>query len=147
MTESIASLPASVSEKPWIDIVRAQRPERLPVVLTIEEVGEVIGEVAAPAKLVVQLRSGWGLRLLEALRLRVKDVDLSRGLCTICSCNSAVTALVHEEDLMCGWGEVSLPDAIARKIPSAARDGRWQWVFPATRRCTVRTWLNARAIR
>lgn len=38
--------------------------------------------------------------------------------------------LVHEEDLMCGWGEVWLPDAISRKIPSAARDGRWQWVFP-----------------
>jgi integrase len=50
------------------DIVRAQRPERLPVVLTIEEVREVIGEVAAPAKLVVQLLYGSGLRLLEALR-------------------------------------------------------------------------------
>ncbi len=140
---------------PWIDdIVRAQRPERLPVVLTIEEVRQVIAEVAPPAKLVVQLLYGSGMRLLEALMLRVKDADFSRGQLTVrdpkwkrdrmTMLPSAVTAelheqivharLIHEEDLACGWGQTWLPDAIARKIPSAARDWRWQWIFPATRR-------------
>ena len=69
---------------PWLDdIVRAQRPERLPVVLTVDEVREVIGHLAAPARLVVQLLYGSGLRLLEALTLRVKDVDFARGQLTV----------------------------------------------------------------
>ncbi len=134
--------------------VDAQRPERLPVVLTIEEVRTVIARITPPATLIVQLLYGSGLRLLEALMLRVKDVDFSRGQLTVrdpkwkrdrtTMLPSVVTAdlheqivharLVHEEDLACGWGETWLPDAIARKIPPAARDWRWQWVFPATRR-------------
>src|SRR5688572_1008080 len=69
---------------PWLDdVVRAQRPERLPVVLTIDEVRQVIDQLAPPAKLVVQLLYGSGLRLLEALTLRVKDVDFARGQLTI----------------------------------------------------------------
>ena len=140
---------------PWIDdIVRAQRPERLPVVLTIDEVRQVIGETPPPAKLVLQLLYGSGLRLLEALTLRVKDVDFGRGQLTIrdpkwkhdrtTMLPSSVTAdlheqlvharLLHQEDLACGWGEIWLPDAIARKFPSAAHEWLWQWVFPATRR-------------
>ncbi len=140
---------------PWIDeIVRAQRPDRLPVVLTIEEVRQVLAEVAPPARLVVKLLYGSGLRLLEALTLRVKDVDFARGQLAVrdpkwkhdrtTMLPNAVTAelheqivharLVHQEDLACGWGEVWLPEAIARKIPTAALDHRWQWVFPATRR-------------
>ena len=140
---------------PWIDdIVRAQRPERLPVVLTIDEVRQVMTEVEPPARLVVQLLYGSGLRLLEALMLRIKDVDFERGQLTVrdpkwkhdrmTMLPSVMTAamheqivharLLHEEDLACGWGETWLPDAIARKIPSAARDWRWQWIFPATRR-------------
>jgi integron integrase len=140
---------------PWIDdIVRAQRPQRLPVVLTIDEVRQVIAETTAPVKLVVQLLYGSGLRLLEALSLRVKDVDFARGQVTVrdpkwkhdrtTMLPSSVTAdlheqlvharLLHQEDLASGWGEIWLPDAIARKFPSAAREWRWQWVFPATRR-------------
>lgn len=140
---------------PWIDdIVRAQRPERLPVVLTIDEVRQVIAGTAAPAKLVVQFLYGSALRLLEALTLRVKDVDFARGQLTVrdpkwkhdrtTMLPGTVTAELHEqlvharllrqEDLACGWGEVWLPDALARKFPSAAREWRWQWVFPATRR-------------
>lgn len=140
---------------PWIDdIVRAQRPERLPVVLTVDEVRQVIAGTTAPSRLVVQLLYGSGLRLLEALTLRVKDVDFTRGQLTVrdpkwkhdraTMLPGAVTAelheqlvharLLHQEDLACGWGEVWLPDAIARKFPSAAREWRWQWVFPATRR-------------
>lgn len=65
---------------PWMDdIVRAQRPDRLPVVLTIDEVRRVIAEVATPVKLVLQLLYGSGLPLLGALCLRVKDVDFARG--------------------------------------------------------------------
>ena len=140
---------------PWLDdIVRAQRPERLPVVLTVDEVRQVIGVLAAPARLVVQLLYGSGLRLLEALALRIKDVDFARGQLTVrdpkwkhdrtTMLPAALTAdmheqivhsrLVHQEDLACGWGETWLPDAVARKFPSAARDSRWHWVFPATRR-------------
>jgi integron integrase len=141
---------------PWIDdIVRAQRPVRLPVVLTIDEVRRVIEEVSPPvARLVVRLLYGSGLRLLEALMLRVKDVDFARGQLTVrdpkwkhdrtTMLPAAVISdlheqlvearLRHEEDLASGWGEVWLPDAIARKSPSASRDPRWQWVFPATRR-------------
>lgn len=140
---------------PWIDdIVRAQRPERLPVVLTIDEVRAVIAGIPSPAQLVVRLLYGSGLRLLEGLMLRVKDVDFERGQLIVrdpkwkhdrtTMLPRAVTAelheqlvqarLIHEEDLASGWGAVWLPDAIARKLPSAARDWRWQWVFPATRR-------------
>ncbi len=140
---------------PWLDdLVRAQRPERLPVVLTIEEVRDVIAHLEPPAKLVVQLLYGSGLRLLEALTLRIKDVDFARGQLTIrdpkwkhdrtTMLPTSVTAelheqivharLVHQEDLAFGWGETWLPDAIARKLPNAARDPRWHWVFPASRR-------------
>lgn len=140
---------------PWLgDLVRAQRPERLPVVLTIEEVREVIAQLEPPVKLVVQLLYGSGLRLLEALTLRIKDVDFARGQLTVrdpkwkhdraTMLPAAVTAelheqivharLVHQADLACGWGETWLPDAIAGKLPNAARDPRWHWVFPASRR-------------
>ncbi len=93
-------------------------------------------------------------RLLEALALRIKDVDFARGQLTVrdpkwkhdrtAMLPAAVTAglheqivhsrLVHQEDLACGWGETWLPNAIARKFPDAPRDPRWHWVFPATRR-------------
>jgi len=111
---------------PWLeDLVRAQRPERLPVVLTVEEVRDVIVHLEPPAKLIVQLLYGSGLRLLEALALRIKDVDFARGQLTIrdpkwkhdrtTMLPATVTAdlheqivharLVHHEDLACGWGE------------------------------------------
>ena len=110
--------------------------------------------IEPPAKLVVQLLYGSGPRLLEALALRIKDVDFARGQLTVrdpkwkhdrtTMLPAAVTAdlheqivhsrLVHQEDLACGWGETWLPDVIARKFPDAPRDSRWHWVFPATRR-------------
>ena len=114
----------------------------------------MIREVASPSRLVVQLLYGSGLRLLEALMLRVKDVDFERGQLTVrdpkwkhdrtTMLPRAVTAdlheqlveakLRHEEDLAAGWGRVWLPDALATKLPSAAAQWRWQWVFPATSR-------------
>ena len=140
---------------PWLDdLVRAQKPERLPVVLTIEEVRDVIAHLEPPAKLVVQLLYGSGLRLLEALTLRLEDVDFDART-TDCPGSEVETrpdddaaALRHRRaaradrpcaagasgDLASGWGETWLPDAIARKLPNAARDPRWHWVFPASRR-------------
>lgn len=132
---------------PWLDdLVRAQRPERLPVVLTVEEVRAVIDRVAVSARLVVQLLYGSGLRLLEALTLRVKDLDFGRGQIIVRDPKwkrERTTMLpsvmegelreqvhhalrVHEEDLAQGWGRVWLPDAIDRKFPSASRDPRWR---------------------
>ncbi|HEV8660459.1 MAG TPA: integron integrase, partial [Thermoanaerobaculia bacterium] len=145
---------------PWLkDIIRAQRPLHLPVVLTVDEVHRVIDRMEGLGRLVAQLLYGSGLRLLEGLMLRVKDVDFERGQITVrdpkwgrdrvTMLPRAATAsrheqlvttrLLHEEDLAAGFGRVWLPDAIARKLPSAPRDWRWQWVFPAPTR-----WRNAR---
>jgi integron integrase len=140
---------------PWLkDVIRAQRPERLPVVLTVDEARRVITEVDPPSRLIVKLLYGAGLRLLEALMLRVKDVDFERGQLTVrdpkwkhdrVTMLPAATAaevheqltrarMLHQEDLACGFGRVWLPEALDRKFPSAARDWRWQWVFPAPQR-------------
>lgn len=140
---------------PWLqDLVRAQRPERLPVVLTMEETRDVIAHVLGLAHLVVRLLYGSGLRLLEALTLRIKDIDFARGQITVRDPkwkHDRATMLPravevdlreqidlsrrwHQDDLAQGWGRVWLPDAFAAKSPSAARDQRWQWVFPAPRR-------------
>lgn len=138
----------------WIDdIVRARRRERLPVVLTRDEVRRVLGAMEGTPRMVVELLYGGGLRLLEALRLRIKDVDFAANLLWIqqekgdkarrtmlpVSVKPALRAQVefvrrlHERDLARGMGAVELPDAYARKAPNAERDFRWQWLFPATR--------------
>ena len=140
---------------PWLpDIVRAQRPEHLPVVLTRDEVTRVIDRLQPPSHLVALLLYGSGLRLLECLRLRVKDVDFGRMQITVRDPkggrdratmlpNVAAASLrgqlenarmLHEKDLRAGFGAVWLPDAIERKLPAAAREWTWQWVFPATSR-------------
>lgn len=134
---------------PWLkDIIRAQRPLHLPVVLTVDEVHRVIDRMEGLGRLVAQLLYGSGLRLLEGLMLRVKDVDFERGQITVrdpkwgrdrvTMLPRAATAsrheqlvttrLLHEEDLAAGFGRVWLPDAIARKLPSAPRDWRWQCI-------------------
>jgi integron integrase len=112
------------------------------------------GAVDDRYRLIVQLLYGPGLRLLEALTLRVKDVDFLRGQLTIrdpkwkrdraTMMPRAVTEelheqlaqarLVHQDDLAAGFGRVWLPDAVGKKLPSAATDWRWQWVFPAPAR-------------
>lgn len=147
---------------PWLnDVVRAARPSRLPVVLTPEEVRRVLSRMAGPAHLVALLLYGAGLRLLEALMLRVKDIDFERGQLHIRDPKGkrdrhtmlpemAVPILrhqlelarsIHEKDLHAGFGAVWLPEAIERKIPSAARAWGWQWTFPATSR-----WKDANGI-
>jgi integron integrase len=135
------------------EIVRAKRPTRLPVVLSREELRAVLEALAEPSRLVVLLLYGSGLRLLECLRLRVKDLDLPGGQVTVRGGKGnrdRVTVLPaaartglgrrleenyrrHRKDLACGAGWVELPDALARKYPNAGREWGWQWVFPATR--------------
>ena len=134
-------------------VVRARQPRRLPVVLTRDEVRRVLAELEGTRRLVAALLYGSGLRLLEALRLRVKDLDLGAGelvvrrgkggkdrvtmvpqafLGPLLAQRERVRQL-HLGDLARGAGHVVLPDALARKLPGAPRDLAWQWFFPATR--------------
>jgi integron integrase len=140
---------------PWLDdLVRAQRPVRLPVVLTRDEVTSVLQRMDGTTGLVARLLYGSGLRLLEALQLRVKDVDFGRSQILVRDPKGrrdratmlpvslkeplrehlrGVRAL-HEKDLSAGFGAVALPGALERKLPSAPKEWAWQWVFPATTR-------------
>ena len=135
-------------------IVRARRPRRLPVVLTEQEARDLIGAISGSPRLVASLLYGSGLRLLEALRLRVKDVDFGRGEIRVRDGKGRrdrVTMLprslgddlrrqlevahaYHRADLAEGFGEVGLPDALARKYPGAPKEWHWQYVFPGQRR-------------
>ncbi len=135
-------------------VVRARKPTRLPVVLTPREVRAVLVRLEEPYRLVAELLYGSGLRLLEALRLRIKDVDLARrelrlrdvkgrrDRLTVLpdACRSRLEAQMararslHAEDLAAGFGVVWLPEALERKYPGAAREAGWQYVFPAARR-------------
>ena len=136
------------------DLIRARKPKRLPVVLTRDEVKAVLGELDGDKRLMASLMYGAGLRLMECLRLRVLDIELTRGeivvrdgkggkdritmlpLSVKPSLDSQLAAArsVHQRDLANGWGRVALPDALARKYPSAPADWHWQWVFPQQRR-------------
>jgi integron integrase len=135
-------------------VVRAVRPRRLPVVLTRQEVRAVLLRLDGVPRLVSGLLDGSGLRVREALRLRVKDIDFSRGEPTVREGKGnkdRVTMLpmavrqglqrqldearqLHQRDLAEGYGRVWLPDALARKYPQADREWAWQYVFPAARR-------------
>jgi integron integrase len=134
-----------------IDAVRADRPVRVPTVLTEEEARQVIGAMSGAPQLVVKLLYGGGLRLMEGLRLRVQDLDFGMKQLTVRDGKGAkdrytilpesvISALqehltrvksIHEADLRGGHGAVYLPGALDRKYPSAAREWRWQYVFPA----------------
>jgi integron integrase len=139
---------------PWLDeVIRAQRPVHLPVVLTGDEVRRVLARLEGPSRLIVLLLYGAGLRLLEAAQLRVKDVDVATNQIVIRNGKGAKDRLTmlpvvakaavleqldvvrhqHRADLGRGAGWVALPDALARKYPNAGRELGWQWVFPATR--------------
>jgi integron integrase len=141
-------------ELPWLDdVVRAKRPQHLPVVLTREEVRAVLQRLDGVPRLMALLLYGAGLRLLECCRLRVKDVDFATNQIVIRDGKGhkdRVTMLPaavklalaehlagareqHQADLRHGAGWVELPGALLRKYPNAGRDWGWQWVFPATR--------------
>jgi integron integrase len=139
---------------PWMnDIVRAQRPARLPVVLSREEVATLLSRLRGTVWLMASLMYGAGLRLLECAELRVKDLNFDRGELTIRDGKGGkdrVTILPvalnvplrdhlarvkaqHASDLAAGRGSVALPGALRAKYPNAHREWAWQWVFPATR--------------
>jgi integron integrase len=138
----------------WLaDIVRAKAEIRIPVVLTRAEVRAVLGRMEGVERLVVGLLYGAGLRLLEALQLRVKDLDFDareirvrggkgdRDRITMLPERLVVPLARHLErmhrqhkgDVADGAGWVELPGALNRKWPSAGREWVWQWVFPAVR--------------
>lgn len=133
------------------DVVRAKRPRRLPVVLSRSEVASVLQHLDGERWLIASLLYGCGLRLMECLRLRVKDVDFANN-CVIVregkGNKDRITILpqslipflmrhldnvrtLFERDLEAGFGAVYLPYALERKYPNAHREWAWQYVFPA----------------
>lgn len=140
---------------PWLDnVVRAKRPRRLPTVLSREEVQGLLAALDGRPWLLASLLYGTGMRVMECLRLRVKDVDFARNEITVRNGKggkdrrtmlprSLVEPLqreierartLHEGDLQAGFGQARLPDALGRKYPQAARDFGWQFVFPSVHR-------------
>lgn len=139
-------------ELPWLDNVQqARAPKRLPVVLTRDEVQALLGRLQGTHWLVASLLYGTGMRIMECLRLRVKDVDFGRGeilvrdgkgfkdrvtmlptaLAPALRDHMAQVKALHERDLGSGGGETGLPYALDRKYPGAAREWIWQYVFPS----------------
>jgi integron integrase len=138
----------------WLErIERAKRPTRLPVVLTRPEARRLFSHLDGVYRLMAGLLYGSGLRLMECVRLRIKDVDFGylqitvregkggKDRVTMLPVNLA-TALErhfrkvkaqHEEDLARGLGRVFLPEALVRKYPNAAREWSWQYAFPSSR--------------
>jgi integron integrase len=144
----------------WMnEIVRAQRPVRLPVVLSRDEVSSLLSRLRGPVWLMASLLGGAGLRLLECAELRVKDINFDRGELTVRDGKGGkdrVTMLPaamkgplrehltrvkaqHEADVAAGRGSVALPGALRAKFPNAPSEWAWQWVFPATRFYVDRT--------
>jgi|GEM_PF-606761 len=133
------------------EITRAKRPKRLPVVLTREESKRLLSSVDGTKRLMLELLYGTGMRLMELLRLRVKDIDFSRNLIVIREgkeMKDRVTMLpqklkeellrhlgrvklLHEADLKNGEGKVFLPFALEKKYPNANKEWGWQYVFPS----------------
>jgi integron integrase len=138
------------------DLVRARRSKRLPVVLTRQEVRNVLARLHGTAWIVASLLYGAGLRLLECLQLRVQDVDFEANQIIVRrgkGGSDRITMLpqilraplrkhlehmrrVHERDLSSGFGKAPLPSAVDRKYPGAATEWRWQFIFPQANRWT-----------
>ena len=136
------------------DLVRAKRRRRIPVVLTRDEVREILRRANGTPWLVLTLLYGTGMRLMECLRLRVQNIDFAQNEITIrdgkggkdrrtvlpgivkpaLKTHLAKVKKVHQQDLREGFGRVELPKALARKYPAADKEWRWQYVFPSTKR-------------
>ena len=140
-------------ELPWMEsVVRAKRPQRLPVVLTEAEVASLLARLDGREWLMASLLYGTGMRLMECVRLRVKDVDFSRNEIVVRDGKGgkdrhtvlpatlvepllrqiAAVREQHRQDLDGRWQGVYLPHALARKYPNASREFGWQYVFPAS---------------
>jgi integron integrase len=135
----------------FADLVRAQRPERIPVVLSVGEMQRIIARMQGKARLMAMLMYGTGMRIIEVIRLRVKDVDFDNGvvlvrdgkgekdrfvpLPQVCADGLreqiAEVKRVHEQDLRDGFGTVHLPYALERKYPNTHKAFHWQYVFPS----------------
>jgi integron integrase len=135
-------------------VLRSTSPTRLPAVLSRAEVRAVMAELRGASRLIALLLYGAGLRLMECLTLRVKDLDFARGEIRVRRGKGGkdrITMLpkvvrteleqhlvrvraLHERDIRDGGGRVAMPAAFDRKAPSWALDIAWQWVFPASRR-------------
>lgn len=132
------------------NLVRAKRPRKLPVVLSQEQIRKVLAAVVPEYQLMAQILYGTGIRLMECLRLRVKDIDFEYHQIVVRDGKGAKDRAVplpdvleeplkshllavrdiHHRDALQGLGEVYLPDALARKYPNAPREWAWQYVFP-----------------
>jgi len=146
-----------VLRKPLPDldtVIRAKRPGRLPSVLTRSEVRRILGRMNGTPRLVATLLYGTGMRLLECLRLRVKDLEFGNNRIIVRDTKGGEDRVVpfpvvaraempswlsrvkriHDSDLADGFGSVYLPDAIARKFPGSEREWGWQYVFPGEHR-------------
>ena len=133
------------------DTIRAEKSKTLPTVLTHPEAMAVINRMRDVPQLMAKILYGSGLRLMECIRLRVKDIDfgnhqivvrdgkgeddrltlLPDSLISELQFHLQTVALIHQKDLKKGFGEVYLPYALARKYPTAAREWIWQYLFPA----------------
>ncbi len=142
--------------EPVLGIAPAKRPARLPVVLDRDEVRSVLAQLDGTHWLMASLLYGSGLRLMECLRLRIKDVEFAAGRLVVRDGKGGVDRVtvlpgvlnaplrrqvtrattVHRRDLADGFGRVYLPTALDRKYPAASRSVAWQYVFPAARRGT-----------
>lgn len=139
---------------PWMEnMVRAKRPRRVPVVLSRDEVQRMLTMLEGRHALMASLLYGSGLRLMECVRLRVKDVDFERNEICVRDGKGGKdrhvplparlreklqrqverVRITHAQDLAAGHGEVWLPHALARKYPSAPRELGWQYMFPSHR--------------
>ena len=138
----------------WLQKVeRAKKPPKLPVILSRAEVKQIFGHLHGVPKLMAGLLYGSGLRLMECVRLRIKDIDFELAQITVRDAKGGkdrITMLPlnmsealrrhllrvkaqHEQDLEDGFGSVHLPFALARKSPKAAREWPWQYAFPSSR--------------
>jgi integron integrase len=136
------------------DVTRAKRTPRIPVVFSKEEIHSILHNLHGTMWLICALLYGSGMRLLECLRLRVKDIDFFRkqivvregkgekdritllpsALITHLERQCAKVKILHQEDKSEGYGDVFLPDAIRKKFPRAAKEFSWQYLFPASKR-------------
>ncbi|MBF0229220.1 MAG: integron integrase [Desulfamplus sp.] len=134
-----------------IDAIRAKERKHIPVVMTHQEVAIVISLIKGIQQLVVKLLYGSGLRMIEALRLRVHDIDYNLKKITVRSgkgdkdrittfpssiipmlnAHLSKVKILHDHDLAQGYGEVYLPYALCRKYPNAAKQWQWQYIFPS----------------
>ncbi len=135
-------------------VIRARKPTRLPAVMTRDEVKAVLSNLSEDKWLMASLMYGAGLRLMECLCLRVKDIDFVRNEITVHDGKGAKDRIailpeslksplqehlkkvksIHEKDLSEGCGRVQMPGALDRKYPNAPDEWRWQWVFPQEKR-------------